>query len=67
MLSQTTQNRENYLELNEKIEKRFPQAEIFDTICEGNPKRQEELKDLCHARDAIVVVGGKKAATPKDP
>ena len=36
-------------------------------LIEANQKRQEELKDLCHAVDAIVVVGGgKKAATPKD-
>lgn len=67
VVAQTTQNREKYLELKEKIEKRFPQAEIFDTICEANRKRQKEVKDLCRAVDAIVVVGGgEKAATLKD-
>jgi len=65
VVAQTTQNRKKYLELKEKIEKRFPQAEIFDTICETNRKRQEELKDLCHAVDAIVVVGGKESGNTK--
>ena len=49
VVAQTTQNRKKYLVLKEKIKKRFPQAEIFDTICEANRKRQEELKNLCHA------------------
>ncbi|WAC08456.1 MAG: 4-hydroxy-3-methylbut-2-enyl diphosphate reductase [Thermodesulfobacteriota bacterium] len=64
-VAQTTQNRKKYLELKEKIEKRFPQAEIFDTICEANRKRQEELEHLCHAVDAIVVVGGKESGNTK--
>ena len=65
VVAQTTQNRKKYLELKEKIEKGFPQAEIFDTICEANRKRQEELKDLCHDVDAIVVIGGKESGNTK--
>jgi (E)-4-hydroxy-3-methyl-but-2-enyl pyrophosphate reductase len=65
VVAQTTQNREKYLELKDKIEKQFPQAEIFDTICATNRKRQEELKDLCHAVDAMVIVGGKESGNTK--
>jgi len=65
VVAQTTQNREKFLELKTKIKKRFPQVEIFDTICEANRKRQEELKNLCHAVDALVVVGGKESANTK--
>lgn len=65
VVAQTTQNRKKYLELKKKIEKRFPQAEIFDTICEANRKRQEELKELCHEVDAIVVVGGEESGNTK--
>ena len=65
VVAQTTQNRKKYLELKNKIKKRFPQAEIFDTICEANRKRQEELKDLCHEVDAIVVIGGKESGNTK--
>jgi 4-hydroxy-3-methylbut-2-enyl diphosphate reductase len=65
VVAQTTQNREKYLELKEKIEKKFPRAEIFDTICDANRKRQKELKDLCHEVDAIVVVGGKQSGNTK--
>jgi (E)-4-hydroxy-3-methyl-but-2-enyl pyrophosphate reductase len=65
VVAQTTQNRKKFFELKAKIKERFPQAEIFDTICEANRKRQEELKDLCHAVDAIVVVGGKESGNTK--
>ena len=65
VVAQTTQNREKFLKLKEMIKGQFPQAEIFDTICEANRKRQEGLKDLCHAVDAIVVVGGKESGNTK--
>jgi len=65
VVAQTTQNREKFLELKEKIEKRFSAVEIFDTICETNRKRQEELKYLCHTVEAIVVIGGKESGNTR--
>ena len=41
---------------------RHPHYKVFDTICEANRNRQEELKNLCHLVDAIIVVGGKGSA-----
>lgn len=65
VVAQSTQNREKFLDLSETIKTRFPEAEIFDTICEANRKRQEELKDLCHSVDAIIVIGGKESGNTK--
>ena len=61
VVAQTTQNRETYLDLVENIRKRFPDAEVFDTVCSANRRRQEELLELCPRVDAIVVVGGKES------
>ena len=65
VVAQTTQNREKFFALKKKFEERFPQVEIFETICEANRKRQEELKDLCHSAEAIIVVGGKESGNTK--
>ena len=65
VVAQTTQSKETFLHLAEKIKEKFPDAEIFDTICEANRNRQEELKTLCHSVGAIIVVGGKGSANTK--
>jgi 4-hydroxy-3-methylbut-2-enyl diphosphate reductase len=65
VVAQTTQSRERFTLLSEKIKKRFPGALIFDTICETNRNRQEELKNLCNLVDAVIVVGGKESANTK--
>jgi len=62
VVAQTTQSRKNFFSLTEKIKERFPETEIFDTICEANRNRQEELKRLCPFVDAVIVVGGKESA-----
>ena len=65
VVAQTTQSKELFFHLAEKIKERFPEAQIFDTICEANRNRQEELKTLCHSVEAIIVVGGKGSANTK--
>ncbi|HOC39707.1 MAG TPA: 4-hydroxy-3-methylbut-2-enyl diphosphate reductase [Thermodesulfobacteriota bacterium] len=65
VVAQTTQNRENYLRLAEAIKKRFPRTEVFDTICNANRRRQEELLELCPIVNAIVVLGGRESGNTK--
>jgi len=65
VVAQTTQNREKFFDLSGKIRERFPEAKIFDTICEANRKRQEELKSLCKSVDAIIIVGGRESGNTK--
>ncbi len=58
VVAQTTQEKRYYLEVAESIRKRFPEAIVFDTICDATERRQEEIRGLAPHVDAIVVVGG---------
>jgi len=65
VVAQTTQNRDDFINLTRKISARFKGVKIFDTICDANRKRQEELRTLCHRVDAVIVVGGKESANTR--
>jgi (E)-4-hydroxy-3-methyl-but-2-enyl pyrophosphate reductase len=58
LVSQTTQDVQNYQEIANAIKERFPDALIFNTICDATRNRQEEVKTLAEHVDGIVVVGG---------
>jgi (E)-4-hydroxy-3-methyl-but-2-enyl pyrophosphate reductase len=58
VVAQTTQEKYNYEEVVQAIRERFPQAEIFDTICEATRSRQQEIRSFAPQVDGIVVVGG---------
>ncbi len=58
LVAQTTQNKERYQEISKAIKERYPDALVFDTICEATCQRQEEVKSLARHVDGIVVVGG---------
>ncbi|MEW6360107.1 MAG: 4-hydroxy-3-methylbut-2-enyl diphosphate reductase [Planctomycetota bacterium] len=62
VVAQTTQNREMYEEAARRIRERFPNAEVFDTICDSTAKRQAEVVSLAKESDAIIVVGGRGSA-----
>jgi (E)-4-hydroxy-3-methyl-but-2-enyl pyrophosphate reductase len=59
VVAQTTQNILFYERVKEWVANRFPHYKIFDTICNSTFMRQEEVKELAEAVDAIVVVGGR--------
>ena len=65
LVAQTTQNRERFLKLAERIKARYDHVEVFDTICNANRRRQEELIQLCPNVDAVVVVGGRHSGNTK--
>ena len=58
VVAQTTQDDILYREIVKKILERYPQALIFDTICDATHGRQEEVRSLSKQVDAMVVVGG---------
>lgn len=65
LVAQTTQNKETYREIAEAVKERYPDALIFDTICEATSQRQEEAKNLAGHVDAMVVVGGYHSANTR--
>jgi (E)-4-hydroxy-3-methyl-but-2-enyl pyrophosphate reductase len=58
IVAQTTQEKQTYERIVETIKKRFPEALVFNTICDATQSRQEEVRALATHVDGIVVVGG---------
>jgi 4-hydroxy-3-methylbut-2-enyl diphosphate reductase len=62
VVAQTTQNEATDNRISRRVRQRFPNAEIFQTICDSTHKRQKETIRLAATVDAMVVVGGKNSA-----
>jgi 4-hydroxy-3-methylbut-2-enyl diphosphate reductase len=58
VVAQTTQNEQTFNRIVEAIEESFPDALIFNTICDATRSRQEEVRSLAQQVDAMVIVGG---------
>lgn len=58
VVAQTTQDAEIYRTILEAIKQRFPDALVFDTICDATHNRQEEVRSFSNQVDGMVVVGG---------
>lgn len=65
VVAQTTQDRETFQKIIERIKKKMPSVRIFDTICDSTNMRQKEVKELASEVDAMVIVGGKNSANTK--
>jgi len=65
VVAQTTQDALTYKEISQAVKERFPNAVIFDTICNATQERQAEVRDLCRQVDAVVVIGGKESGNTK--
>lgn len=62
LLSQTTQNTEDYQELIDVLSRRWPGLQFASTICDSTARRQRELRELMRRADAVVIVGGRNSA-----
>lgn len=58
VVAQTTQNELDFQEIILAIQERFPDALIFNTICDATRNRQDEVRSLAEDVDGVVVVGG---------
>jgi 4-hydroxy-3-methylbut-2-enyl diphosphate reductase len=61
VVAQTTQSEAQFAARVEEIKARFPQARIFNTICDATASRQAEIQDLARQVEALVVVGGRNS------
>ncbi len=61
IVAQTTQNTRFFEAVKAWAADTHPHYRIFDTICDSTEKRQEEVKRLADAVDALVVVGGRNS------
>jgi len=62
VVAQTTQDSVRYKKITKEITQKFPEAIIFNTICDSTEKRQAEVRDLSSEMDGIIIVGGRNSA-----
>ncbi len=62
VVAQTTQNNARYQQIAHQIHERFPDAEIYQTVCDSTQDRQDETARMAASVDAMIVVGGKNSA-----
>ncbi|MCX6347989.1 MAG: 4-hydroxy-3-methylbut-2-enyl diphosphate reductase [Candidatus Aureabacteria bacterium] len=62
LVSQTTQNEEEFAVIAEALRRRAKEVRVFPTICPSTRSRQADLHGLLSRIDALVVVGGKNSA-----
>jgi (E)-4-hydroxy-3-methyl-but-2-enyl pyrophosphate reductase len=66
VVSQTTFDRKLFNMIVSRIQERFKDVTVFDTICDSTRYRQEDVfKGISGGNDTLVVVGGKNSANTK--
>ncbi|HOF05455.1 MAG TPA: 4-hydroxy-3-methylbut-2-enyl diphosphate reductase [Syntrophales bacterium] len=65
VVAQTTQSVAEYAGIVAAIRERYPEAVVFDTICDSTEKRQNEIKSLAEEMDAVIIVGGRNSANTR--
>ena len=62
LVAQTTQNAKTFAGIAAAVREKYPDAQIFETICDSTKQRQREIRELAKSVDALVVVGGRNSA-----
>ncbi|MDR1660457.1 MAG: 4-hydroxy-3-methylbut-2-enyl diphosphate reductase [Desulfovibrio sp.] len=65
LASQTTQDKETFLQLEQTLRERFPRLAVLSTICDATRSRQEEARDIAAMADVMVVVGGRQSGNTR--
>lgn len=62
VVAQTTQDAEDFRKIVAALQARFPDIQVFDTICDATHERQEEVRTFKERVEGVVVVGGYHSA-----
>ena len=68
LISQTTYNLDDFLEISKELKERIPKEvilEIKNTICNATKSRQEEVSDIAKKVDKMIIIGGKNSSNTK--
>jgi (E)-4-hydroxy-3-methyl-but-2-enyl pyrophosphate reductase len=65
LVAQTTQDGKRFADVARSVRARFPDARVFNTICDSTHNRQAEVRELAKTVDAIVVVGGRESGNTR--
>ncbi|MCX7943197.1 MAG: 4-hydroxy-3-methylbut-2-enyl diphosphate reductase [Deltaproteobacteria bacterium] len=65
VLAQTTQNKDDFMQLVCMTVKKFKECRVFNTICDATNIRQDETISIAKNVDIMVVIGGRNSANTK--
>lgn len=65
LIAQTTQNKNDFLNLKKEMAKDAKALEFVDTICLATQKRQQAALNTAKKADLMLVIGDKKSANTK--
>jgi 4-hydroxy-3-methylbut-2-enyl diphosphate reductase len=65
LTSQTTARVNDFVEIEKKSRRLFPQIEVFNTICNATSHRQAAVLELAPRVDIMLVVGSSSSANSK--
>lgn len=65
VVAQTTQEQKKFQDIVAAMRERFPNALVFNTICDATLSRQQEVRSFAEQVDGIVVVGGYHSGNTK--
>ncbi|MCL1814486.1 MAG: 4-hydroxy-3-methylbut-2-enyl diphosphate reductase [Treponema sp.] len=65
LIGQSTISEGEYNSIAEAVKRHFPDLEVKNTICGATRDRQDALRELCSAAEAVVIAGGKESANTR--
>ena len=65
LASQTTQDREAFAAIMERLSKQLPKLVVLQTICDATKKRQEEARQLAARCGLMVVIGDRQSSNTR--
>lgn len=65
LISQTTQNVEEFEKVKNYFAGKLPNFVFFSTICRSTDSRQHEVRKLAKDNDATIVIGGRDSANSR--
>ncbi|HLM83668.1 MAG TPA: 4-hydroxy-3-methylbut-2-enyl diphosphate reductase [Candidatus Bathyarchaeia archaeon] len=65
LISQTTQNVEEFKKIIAYLQKNLKNFTYINTICPSTDDRQKEVRILAKSNDAVIVIGGKDSANSR--
>ncbi len=61
-IAQTTKNKEEYLEIVNKLILKHREVRVFNTICDATFENQDAANELSNNVDIMIVIGGKNSS-----
>jgi len=65
LVSQSTFNKTDFADISNAVINRWPEANIYNTICDATHDRQDEVRSLAKDVDVMIVIGGRASSNTK--